>query len=176
MKDMKGPAMDFKEGGAKPIPNLNYIKNYHSFREMPKLHKRPNERYRGSDFVGRVITFILGFILVLLPYSITLAETHWAVLVGIDKYQSPEITALRGAANDAKSLAEVLKKEMRFPEKNVFVYTSDSLSPNQPTTGNIVRGLKYVVEKAQTGDTFILFFSGQWYHVWRKKVFAHPAI
>lgn len=106
------------------------------------------------------IIFILSLHIILLSPPITRAETHWAVLVGIDKYQSLEITSLRGAANDAKSLAEVLRKDLGFPERNVFVYTADAPAVSQPNTGNIIKGLKYVAGKARSEDTFVLFFAG----------------
>jgi formylglycine-generating enzyme required for sulfatase activity len=114
----------------------------------------------GEHFMRKINLFKMALLIAILFADVVNAETHWAVLVGIDKYQSQEISSLKGAANDARSLAEVLKKEMQFPEKNVFLFTSDSPSHLQPTTGNVVRGLKYVAEKAQPADTFILFFSG----------------
>jgi len=108
----------------------------------------------------KTIIFILSFLLVLLSAAISRAETRWAVLVGIDRYQSQEISVLKGAANDAKSLAETLKKDLRFPERNVFIFTSDAPEASSPTTGNIVKALKYVAEKARPGDTFFMFFAG----------------
>ena len=84
----------------------------------------------------------MALISVLFANATSWAGSQWAVLVGIDKYHNPGISTLNGAANDAKSLAKTLKDELGFPERHVFVYTSDALAAYQPTTGNIVRGLE----------------------------------
>ena len=102
----------------------------------------------------------MALISVLFANATSWAGSQWAVLVGIDKYHNPGISTLNGAANDAKSLAKTLKDELGFPERHVFVYTSDAPAAYQPTTGNIVRGLEYVARKAKPGDTFIMFFAG----------------
>ncbi|MBW2108301.1 MAG: caspase family protein [Deltaproteobacteria bacterium] len=57
-------------------------------------------------------------------------------------------------------MAETLKKELRFGDRHVLVYTSDARRAYLPTTGNIVKALKYVAKRAGPGDTFVMFFAG----------------
>ena len=99
----------------------------------------------------RAVVFIVTTFMVMLTATFCMAETRWAVLVGIDRYQSPQISRLKGAANDASSLAETLKDTLNFPERNVLVYTSDASGAQLPTTGNIVKALKYISRKAFVG-------------------------
>ncbi|MBU1162159.1 MAG: SUMF1/EgtB/PvdO family nonheme iron enzyme, partial [Proteobacteria bacterium] len=108
----------------------------------------------------RAVVFIVTTFMVVITATFCIAETRWAVLVGIDRYQSPQISRLKGAANDASSLAETLKGTLNFPERNVLVYTSDASGAQLPTTGNIVKALKYIVKKATEEDTFVMLFSG----------------
>ncbi len=108
----------------------------------------------------RAVVFIVTTFMVMLTTTFCMAETRWAVLVGIDRYQSPQISRLKGAANDALSLAETLKDSLDFPERNVLVYTSDASGAQLPTTGNIVKALKYIARKATEKDTFVMLFSG----------------
>ena len=108
----------------------------------------------------RSVVFIVTTFMVMIMATFCMAETHWAVLVGIDRYQSPQISRLKGAANDASSLAETLKNTLNFPERNVLIYTSDSPDARLPTTGNIVKALKYIAKKATEEDTFVMLFSG----------------
>ena len=87
--------------------------------------------------MGQATVFLLALGPLVFVCSVSLAANRWAVIVGIDSYQSPEISRLKGAANDAKSLADTLKKNLGFPDKNVLVYTSDKSGAKAPTTGNI---------------------------------------
>jgi formylglycine-generating enzyme required for sulfatase activity len=108
----------------------------------------------------RSVVFIVTTFLIFLAATFCTAETRWAVLVGIDRYQSPQISRLKGAANDASSLAKTLKNSLNFPERNVLVYTSGASGAQLPTTGNIVKALKYIAKKATEEDTFVMLFSG----------------
>src|SRR5690348_14104761 len=44
---------------------------------------------------------------------------RWALLIGVDQYEDSNITPLRGAANDARSLKDTLVKYAGFPADQV---------------------------------------------------------
>ena len=62
---------------------------------------------------------------------------RYAVVIGIDKYTSdPNITPLRGAANDARAIATALKTYAGF--EHVILLTSDHQDTTSQPTGNII--------------------------------------
>jgi len=87
------------------------------------------------------------------------ARGGWAVIVGIDTYHSPEISSLSGAVNDVESMSKTLPVVFDMPADHVLVYTSKDPS-RIPTTGRIVKALKYVAKKAGKEDLFVFSFSG----------------
>jgi hypothetical protein len=48
------------------------------------------------------------------------AAKRWAIIVGVDDYESSEINRLSGAVNDAKALADALVRHAGFPEDQVI--------------------------------------------------------
>lgn len=86
-------------------------------------------------------------------------ETRYALLVGIDQYESNEITPLKGAVNDALALRDVLTDHADFLPENVFCLISTDQA-NLPTLRNIVIKLGYIVSRMKPSDMFLLFFSG----------------
>ncbi len=111
------------------------------------------------------IFLVLFMFLICLGFPYKAKAKGWAVLVGIDKYSDPGISILNGAGNDAKSLAKTLKTSLGFPEDQILVYTGGSGTGGSdkaylPTTGRIVKGLKYVAKKAGKKDLFVFAFSG----------------
>ena len=84
----------------------------------------------------------------------------WAVIVGIDRYQSSAISELSGAANDARALASTVSDVFGMPQNQVLVYTSDSDSSYLPSTGNVVKALNYIARQARPNELFVLAFSG----------------
>jgi uncharacterized caspase-like protein len=85
---------------------------------------------------------------------------RWALLVGIDKYDSPRISPLRFSVTDVQAVAETLTKDAGFPEENVIVLTSDRTAEGRPTNTNILRRFRYLAEKIGPNDTFLFYFSG----------------
>jgi hypothetical protein len=85
---------------------------------------------------------------------------RYAVVIGIDNYTSdPNITPLRGAANDARSIATALKTYAGFD--HVILLTSDHPEPTSQPTGNIIwkvlTDLKNYVDK---DSMLVVAFSG----------------
>jgi len=86
---------------------------------------------------------------------------NWALLIGIDKYQRPEVPALVGAANDARALRDALIQYGGVAAEHVFVLTSDASDPNSlPTRNNIAFRLGWLSQQVRPGDSLIVFYSG----------------
>ena len=78
-----------------------------------------------------------------------------ALLIGINDYARPAIPDLRGAVNDVNRLAEVLQKQMNFPEGNIT-----KLTDQEATRDRILSELSKLVNSAQKEDVVYIHFSG----------------
>jgi formylglycine-generating enzyme required for sulfatase activity len=87
----------------------------------------------------------------------------WALLVGIDKYDNPNISSLRFSVRDVQAVARKLIQRAGFPEDNLLLLTSDQQAEGRPTDTNILDKLDYLARKIQPGDTFLFYFSGHGY-------------
>ena len=87
---------------------------------------------------------------------------RWALLIGINGYQSDDVTDLRYAAQDAKALREVLvdREHGAFPPRNVRLLTDDQRGDLAPTKANVYAWLDWLAGRVRTGDTVVLSFSG----------------
>ena len=85
----------------------------------------------------------------------------WALLVGVEQYQRPEIATLRYSVADVRAVARTLDDTCRIPADHVFVLTSDAPDADaQPTKTNITFRLEYLAKNVKPGDQFIFYFSG----------------
>src|SRR4051812_46730341 len=85
---------------------------------------------------------------------------RYAVVIGIDKYTSDaNISQLRGAANDAKAIAEALRKYAGF-EHVVLLTSDDPDTTNQPTRTAILRTLKNLKSYVEKDGMLVVAFSG----------------
>ncbi len=83
---------------------------------------------------------------------------RWAVLVGVDQYESPDIPRLQGAVADAKAVAEAAIRYAGFPARQVVVLTSDA--PTKPTASVILDTFSGLKNAVQPGDLLLFFFAG----------------
>ena len=88
----------------------------------------------------------------------------YALLVGIDHYQSEEILALRGAKNDTKAL-EAFLEARTYPDS----LRCQTLLDEEATREQIIQGFYQHLSKAGPGDVVLFYFSG---HAAQEK--AHP--
>lgn len=101
---------------------------------------------------------VLATLLLILGGVGTARATQYAVVVGIDTYQSPDITALRYAVRDAESLAATLKS---IGFDRVFLLTeSRPDSDLYPTRTNVIFRLEWVKNHVKSEDAVVFFFSG----------------
>ena len=108
---------------------------------------------------SRILIVCLSTALIL-GLNATAQASGWAVIVGIDRYHSRAISELHGAANDARALADTMADVFGIPQNQLLVYTSDSDASHLPSTGNLVRALRYTAREARPDDLFVLAFSG----------------
>jgi len=100
-------------------------------------------------------------ILVLVLALTTLAFAQgkrYAVLVGIDHYERPDINPLRCAVADAHALAGAFR-ELQYDK--VFELTSnDAGRDDYPNRVNVLFRLDWLRQRARPEDTVVFFFSG----------------
>lgn len=83
-----------------------------------------------------------------------LHPSHRALLIGIDRYQSPSIPALQGCVNDTYLISAVLQ-ECGMKAENI------RLLHNERATAQAIRDrLEWLLEGAAPGDSRVLYFAG----------------
>ncbi|MBT9586753.1 caspase family protein [bacterium] len=88
------------------------------------------------------------------------AET-WALVVGIDNYQRPEITKLTYAGADARLFSQALYEILGVPKNNIFLLTSDATEPDLcPLLPNLAFRLDALRQCVKPEDTVIFYFAG----------------
>lgn len=85
---------------------------------------------------------------------------RWALVVGVDKYADPQISGLRGAANDARTLAEALVRYAGFPADQVILLATDQPTERQPTRVNLLRRLSNLAAAVPKDGLLLISFSG----------------
>jgi tetratricopeptide (TPR) repeat protein len=87
-------------------------------------------------------------------------EKRWALIIGIDDYQDDNIADLRGAANDAKTLAESLEKYAGFPTDQIILLGTNEPKVRQPTRSNILKRLSILKGLVPKDGLLLVSFSG----------------
>ena len=85
---------------------------------------------------------------------------RWALVIGVDKYNDPQISPLRGAANDARTLAEALVRYSGFPADQVILLATDQPTERQPTRVNLLRRLSNLAAAVPKDGLLLISFSG----------------
>ncbi len=85
---------------------------------------------------------------------------RWALVVGVDKYADPQISPLRGAANDAHVLADTLVRYAGFPTDQVILLATDQPVERQPTRVNLLRRLSNLAAAVPKDGLLLISFSG----------------
>ena len=95
------------------------------------------------------------FSILLWPMFADAVGQRKALLVGINDYARSAIPDLRGAVNDVNRLAEILQKQMHFPEANIV-----KLTDQEATRDRILSELSKLVNSTQKEDILYIHFSG----------------
>lgn len=114
-----------------------------------------------KKFFVKIILIILFFVFFQSGFSRADEQGRkWALLIGIDQYDSGDISPLKYAQSDAKGLEYAIINYCGFSKENVFVLTSNNKNRMRSTRPNIVDWLVRLRKVIKPGDTFIFFFSG----------------
>ncbi len=112
--------------------------------------------YRANPSFLIVFFAIITFLLCNLHPALSFGGTLRALLIGIDEYQAPAITDLRGCANDVELMKNVLITSFDAEPINILV-----LKNKEATRKGIIRAIEeHLIKKAVAGDTVILHYSG----------------
>ena len=84
---------------------------------------------------------------------------RWAVIVGVNDYDSANVNDLNYAVQDARAMAEALEA-MDGLYSQVLLLTDDGTAERQPTRLNILKAVKTVTSLAGPDDMIVFFFSG----------------
>ena len=88
------------------------------------------------------------------------SEKRWALIIGIDGYEDPQINRLEAASNDAKELAAALISNGGFPRDQVIMLASDGPPRNRPSRGNILRRLSNLQGVVPAEGLLVVAFAG----------------
>ena len=83
----------------------------------------------------------------------------WALLIGVEEYENPDISSLRFAVKDVLAVSKSLSR------LGYQVYTMTSAETGvgnlkRPTNINVLKALDRLSEDVREGDTFLLYFTG----------------
>jgi len=85
---------------------------------------------------------------------------RWALIIGVDDYADGQIGNLRGASNDAESLAQALVQHAGFPSDQVILLASNQPSPRQPRRNTILRRLSNLRGQVPSDGLLLVAFAG----------------
>ncbi len=85
---------------------------------------------------------------------------RWALVIGVDKYVDPQISALKGSDNDARQIADALVRYSGFPKDQVIVLSTSEPVERQPTRVNILRRLSNLSSTVPKDGMLLVSFAG----------------
>jgi formylglycine-generating enzyme required for sulfatase activity len=85
---------------------------------------------------------------------------RWALIIGVDQYRDSQISPLKGAANDARTLADALVKFAGFPRDQVILLATDQPEERHPTRINILRRLSNLASVVPPDGLLLVSFAG----------------
>jgi hypothetical protein len=97
---------------------------------------------------------------VALVSTLPVKPKRFALVIGVDQYDDPQVVGLGGAANDARLLAMSLVHYAGFPSDQVIVLASGEPPDRQPTRGNILRRLSNLAAAVPKDGLLLFSFAG----------------
>jgi len=95
----------------------------------------------------------------------TIIGNRYALLVGIDDYDNPNINDLTACTNDVKQLATVLAEASRGGfEVKKLVSNKTPKKEDDPTCANAILLLEEIVKQTKPKDLLLFYFSGHGYY------------
>ncbi|HNJ41187.1 MAG TPA: caspase family protein, partial [Acidobacteriota bacterium] len=85
---------------------------------------------------------------------------RFAIIIGVNDYQSEQINDLKAAVNDARLLAKTLAQNAGFEPDHIKLLTTDQGSEGQPTQGTILEKTSNFVSGMPRQGLLLFFFAG----------------
>ncbi|PVF95476.1 hypothetical protein CPB86DRAFT_711190, partial [Serendipita vermifera] len=84
-------------------------------------------------------------------------KSPWALIIGINKYVSPNVLQLRGAVADARAVKDYLIDDLGVPGDNI-----KTLIDEEATRADIIKGIRWLIEhpSIHRNDPILIFFAG----------------
>ena len=92
--------------------------------------------------------------------ALPVSAKRWALVIGVDKYQDPQISPLKGSDNDARLIADALVRYAGFPRDQVILLSTDQPAERQPTRVNILRRLSNLNTAVPKDGLLLVSFAG----------------
>jgi len=93
------------------------------------------------------------------PAPPPVTRDRWAVIIGVGRYESPDIPRLRYTVPDAEAIYQVLTGPAGFKKEHVLLLTDKT--EKKPTFRNIRWALgTFLARSAKKDDTVLIFFAG----------------
>ena len=115
-----------------------------------------NINIKATDKVGNDTTYSYE-VLCTYQYDLQLeGGIYYALILGVNDYEDPNIPDLGNPISDAKKLSEILISQYTFDEANVFVLEN-------PTRSKIIQEFEILSEWLTYNDNLIIFYAGHGY-------------
>jgi len=108
----------------------------------------------------RCRTLLLMLLLGTLTLSANAQGKRWALLVGVEEYESQDIAHLDFAVKDVSAVAGVLHDRLGYRTRLMTSAVQGAGDPNRPTNLNVFKVLDRLSEDIKPEDTFVFYFSG----------------
>lgn len=87
--------------------------------------------------------------------ELTIEGTNWALIIGINDYEDPEIDDLDSAVNDAKGVRDILVEKYGFKNDNIKEFYD-----TEATMGNIVKTFRKLAKEVREDDSLFIYYAG----------------
>ncbi|MBI5854112.1 MAG: caspase family protein, partial [Nitrospirae bacterium] len=87
--------------------------------------------------------------------SVAIGGDYWALIIGIDQYQQPNVPKLQSAVRDAQAVREVLVQRYGFARDKIIEVIN-----GQATRKNIEDSLYQLRKKAGKDDSVFIYYAG----------------
>lgn len=93
--------------------------------------------------------------------AIVSSSRRWAILIGVDEYDSQSITGLRYCVRDVRLLGRTLSESCQYNSSDVLSLHSGAEDPDlRPTLHNMSTWIRFVLKRVKPEDSVLVFFSG----------------
>lgn len=123
---------------------------------IPATAQRPTAPASTSGALERDVKLAAPKSLAQLPA----ANKRWALVIGVDQYEDPQFTSLRGASNDARILADSFVKYAGFPASQTILLASDQPPERHPTRSNILIRLANLARLVPQDGLLLFAYAG----------------